>query len=97
MKNFLEKHRRPYGIFGAIAALVIAIIYLAVVPIEAPGDTGLQQLILRYGHSLCWILLGAASFLWGMKNGRRLSELFAYSALCVYVIFIATFMFAKYI
>jgi len=95
MRSYLEKHRLLYGRIGAIIALIIAVIYLVVVPGEALESSGVQKLVLLYGHSLCWILLSMASYLWGVKKHKKLSEFFAYSALITYIIFISTLMITK--
>lgn len=95
MRSYLEKHRLLYGHIGAIIALIIAVIYFVVIPGEVLEASGMQKLVLLYGHSLCWVLLSIASYLWGMKKHRKLTALFAYSALITYIIFIGTLMITK--
>lgn len=56
MKSFLEKYHRIFGIVGALIALMIAVIYLKVIPSEASSVSGFQKIILVYAHSLCWLL-----------------------------------------
>ena len=80
MRSYLEKHRLLYGHIGAIIALIIAVIYFVVIPGEVLKASGMQKLVLLYGHSLCWVLLSIASYLWGMKKHRKLTAFFAYSA-----------------
>lgn len=95
MNSYLEKHRLLYGHIGAIIALISAAIYFVVIPGEVLGVSGMQKLVLLYRHSLCWVLLSIASYLWGMKKHRKLTAFFAYSAFITYVIFICTLMISK--
>ena len=85
-KQFIA-HRTLLATAATILALVLAIIYYVVVPPEAASTSGLQHIILRYGHSLCWILLAAASGLQVSKDRRKLSAYFAYAALAAYIAF----------
>ena len=95
MRSYLEKHRLLYGHIGALIALIIAVIYFVVIPGEVLEASGMQKLVLLYGHSLCWVLLSIASYLWGMKKYRKLTAFFAYSAFITYVIFIGILMITK--
>ena len=93
--SYLEKHRLLYGHIGAIIALIIAVIYIVVIPGEVLEASGIQKLVLIYGHSICWVLLSIASYLWGMKKHRKLTAFFAYSAFVTYIIFIGILMITK--
>ena len=95
MKSYLEKHRRFFGIVGGMIAFVVAIIYLKVIPEEASTVSGLQKIILTYGHSLCWILLCGASIGWAVVKKNKWSKILAYTALVVYIIFISTLLLTK--
>lgn len=97
MRSHLEKHHRLFGIVGGVIAFVIAVIYLKVIPAEVSSASGLQKIILTYGHSLCWILLGGASSLWAITEKNDLSKILAYTALVVYVIFISTLLLTKFL
>lgn len=97
MRSYLEKHRLLYGHIGAIIALIIAVIYFVVIPGEVLKASGMQKLILLYGHSLCWVLLSIASYLWGMKKHKKLTAFFAYSAFVTYIIFIGTLLLTKFL
>jgi len=96
MKAYLEKHHRIFGIIGAVAAFVIAIIYLKITPAEASTASGFQKIILVYGHSLCWILLGGASILWAKTRINKWSGLLAYAALAAYAAFVVTLLAARF-
>ena len=91
----MKKHRLLYGHIGAIIALIIAVIYLVVIPGEVLEVSGMQKLVLLYVHSLYWVLLSIASYLWGMKKHRKLTAFYAYSALITYIIFISILMITK--
>ena len=95
MKSYLEKHRRFFGIVGGMIAFVVAIIYLKVIPEEASTVSGLQKIILVYGHSLCWILLCGASILWAIIKKNKWSRILAYAALATYIIFMSTLLIIK--
>lgn len=97
MRSYLEKHRLLYARIGAIISLIIAVIYFVVIPGEVLEASGMQKLVLLYGHSLCWVLLSIASYLWGMKKHRKLTAFFAYSAFITYVIFIGTLLLKKFL
>jgi hypothetical protein len=92
MKSYLEKHHRLFGICGGIIAFIIATIYLKVIPEEASIVGGLQRMILLYGHSLCWILLGTASILWAIMKKNKWSKFLAFAALSAYFIFMSTLL-----
>ena len=97
MKSYLEKHHRLFGALGGITAFVVAAIYLKVIPVEVSSASGLQKIILIYGHSLCWILLSGASSLWAITAKSKLSKILAYTALVIYIIFIGTLLLTKFL
>ena len=97
MRSYLEKHRLLCGHIGAIIALIIAVIYFLLVPSVVHEASGIQKLVLLYGHSLCWVLLSIASYLWGIKKHRKLTAFFAYSAFITYIIFISTLLLTKFL
>lgn len=70
MWQYLTRHRNVYGWLFAALCLLVAVIYMAVVPAEAVVRTGWQYMILRYGHSIVWILLACASGAWGVQMSR---------------------------
>lgn len=92
MKSYLEKHQRLFGICGGIIAFIIAAIYIKVIPEEVSSASGLQKIILLYGHSLCWILLGTASILWAILKKNKWSKFLAFAALSAYFIFMSTLL-----
>lgn len=93
MKIYLEKHHKIFGAAGGLATFVVGIIYLVVVP-EVPAYAGwTQRFILLYGHSLCWFLLCAASVLWLLKGGNKLSAVLVYMSLATYLIFLSILLF----
>ena len=76
----------------ATAAFVVAIVFVFVVQRSADA-AGLEYLVLRWFHSLVWVLLGlaalAARFL---PSNERLAGAFAQIALVVYVVYLITFV-----
>ena len=92
MKNYFERHHKVFGLIGAIIAIIIAMIYLRVIPEESYATRGVYQLLLVYGHSLCWILLSLASFLWSVKKKNKWSLPLVYTALIAYIVFVSTLL-----
>lgn len=90
-------HHRLFGIVGGIIAFVIVVIYLIVTPEEASTASGLQKIILIYGHPLCWLLLGGASILWAITKKNKWSKILAYTALATYIVFICTLLVTKFL
>lgn len=96
MKTYLIKHRRALGYIGSVFALIIASIYLVVVPGEANETMGIPKAILTYAHSVCWFLLSPAIFLWGINKKPKLKAALAYSALGTYALFIGTLLVSNF-
>ncbi|QQS26944.1 hypothetical protein IPM44_04515 [bacterium] len=92
IKKAIQKHRRIFGTVGAVVALVIMVVYIFILPKGADSATGFQKVILTYTHSICWFLLGIASFLWSSKHKNNWPQYLAYTALGIYFIFIITLM-----
>lgn len=88
MKKFIEKRRKLFGFAGGLVAFGIAVIYLKVIPQETSAVSGLQKVILIYGHSACWFFLSIASILWALMKENKWSKTLAYLALAVYAVFI---------
>lgn len=94
MKTHIEKHHRILGFLGALAAFVIAIIYLLIVPEEISKTNWLQKAVLSYGHSVCWFLLSVASAVWAVERKNKWSLRLMYAALVAYIIFVGTLLFS---
>jgi hypothetical protein len=92
MKLFLYKHRRLVGLLGAGAAFVIAIMYLTVLAPDVSEMNIVPQVILQYGHSVCWFLLSGASFLWATYRKTKWAAILANAAFVTYGLFIITFL-----
>lgn len=90
MKQFIARHQHAFAILGIIAALAIAAVYLFVVPSEAANVTGAAWLVLRYGHSACWVLLALAAGLWLVGVSKKIVTWVSYGALACYALFILT-------
>lgn len=88
VRALLEKQRRLVGIAGAVAATALAGLWLVVVPERAAEASGLRELTIRYGHSLCWGLLALAAILHSVRAPRRYVEVVAWSGLTAYVAFL---------
>ncbi len=97
MKSILLRHRLYVGSVMAVIAIAVAVVYMFVLPAEAEGVHPLVQSILRYGHSLCWVLLAVAAGLFATKAPLRAVMWCAYAALFAYGVFIVTYLFVKII
>ena len=76
----------------ATAAFAVAIVFVFVVPRSADA-TGLEYLVLRWFHSLVWVLLGLAALARQLlPNNELLAGAFAQVALVVYVVYLITFI-----
>jgi len=87
-----SEHRVPLGIAGSVVSLGIAVIYLVVVPEEATRAEGVVELVLRFGHSLCWLLLAIAGAAWAARAPRPLVVWSARGALAAYLAFLVTLL-----
>ena len=82
------RHRRLVGGVAGGTAAVLAALWLFVVPQKADEVAGIQRALIQYGHSLCWVLLSAAAFLYAAQAPRRFIETAAWSALAAYIAFL---------
>ena len=57
----IEQYRGLVGVTAAIIAAGLALLWLFVVPAKADEVTGVQLVVVRYGHSVCWAFLAAAT------------------------------------
>lgn len=92
MKDYLEKHRKIIGLAAALIACAIAVLYIWLVPNEASHASGIQKIVLVYGHSLCWFLLSTASVLWATKKRSRWLGILMYTALATYITYIGVLL-----
>ena len=88
----MQRHRAVVGWIGTAVALVVAVVYWFIVPEEAHQSTGLVHVVLRYGHSLVWILLAAAGATFALSGPKRLAAALAWAALGVYAVFLVTLL-----
>jgi|LSQX01.3.fsa_nt_gb hypothetical protein len=95
MKTYVRAHRRLYGSIAGIIAWVVAVVYLYVTPEQSMTGNGLYRVVLLYGHSLCWVLLGCASFLWAFEKSTRVSIVLIYAAGGVYGVFMGALLLAS--
>ena len=92
MKKFIFRHREIVGACATVFALGVAVLYLFVVPLDPAAEHPLVWAILRYGHSLCWLLLAGAAGLFAANATPRIVSLLAYMALISYGVFIVTYV-----
>lgn len=88
----------PWLVWSAVAFLV-AVVYAFVWPGKrvTVSTSTLQYLILRWGHTLVWLLLGLAALLRAIVPGAspKPSIYMAISALAVYIMFNLTLVTSK--
>lgn len=78
----------------ALGCLAVALVYVVIDTEGAAGGTGWVSWMLRWGHSLCWVLL-AASFLVRLGPFSRLANLTAAAGGLVYLGFLVVKFTAK--
>jgi hypothetical protein len=80
----------PYYVW-AFLCLIVALIYAVLWPRPKVGQQRAiwQHLVLRWFHSLVWILLAAACFMWAtwLPGNDRLAQRLAVGGLLTYVVF----------
>jgi len=85
---------RIFGVpFVALAAIALAVaVIFAVVEINTAGSDGIRWLILRWFHSLCWVLLTIAAVLRGklVPGGEAFAAPAAVGAGVVYAVYLVT-------
>ena len=82
----------PLYFWGALC-LVVALIYAVIWPKPRPGAAprpALTHLILRWGHSLVWVLLAVAAFL-ASAGVTSAAGVLAPAARLIYLVFITTY------
>lgn len=79
----------PLSLYG-IPCLLLAFAFLFAWPYKSAPDHGWRRLVLRWGHSIVWLLLGFAAFTGGTggSNGLVIAKILAALALIVYVVFV---------
>ena len=95
MQSRVGKHHKILGIVGACLALTIAAIYLVATPEAASQASGLQRIILLYGHATSWVFLSVMSVILGLKGSNKWSRAAAYAALVTYAIFMSTLVLTR--
>ena len=88
IRGVVETRRGLVAVAAGTIATALAVLWLFVVPEKADEVAGIQSWAIRYGHSVCWMLLAAASVLYGLRAPRRLTESAAWMGLVAYVAFI---------
>ncbi len=89
VRDLVERHRRPVGLAAAACCLVLAAVWLVVVPEKVAVSTGVQALALRYGHATCWAFLAVAATLYAFGAPRRSTATAAGVAFAAYAVFFA--------
>lgn len=81
----------PYLLLG-IVCLGVATVYTFVWPKPKAGKIrpAWRQVVLRWFHSLVWVLLAAACFFWTASLDSTLAPFLARLALLTYIIFLVT-------
>lgn len=66
--------RRILGVVGAVAAFALAALWTVVTPGETESASGVEYWLLRWGHSVCWALLGVAALGFAADGPTRLRD-----------------------
>ncbi len=87
-RRFFARHRTPLAVGGLVVSLGLAALWLVVVPERAESTSGAQSWLIRYGHSICWVLLATTAALVLARAPKRAIDLTAWAALAAYVAFL---------
>lgn len=90
--EIINKNKKSLAALGFIGSVIIAIIYLYVVPEQAKAANGILLFLIKYAHSICWVLLAGFFVLWGLNRNKRLQNILAYSALAFYASFMISLL-----
>lgn len=78
----------PWWVCGVVA-LALTVLWAVVWPSEASGSNGFRYLVVRWGHSLVWVLLGASFFVrMGPSGVQGLAEGLAVAGGACYLAFL---------
>lgn len=81
----------PFVVWGVVC-LVVAVVFVFVWPHDRVADAaGLRYVVVRWGHTLVWLLLAASCFVRAVLGaaGAGLANNVAFGALLVYLAFLA--------
>jgi hypothetical protein len=86
----------PLGLYG-VPCFLLAFAFLFVWPHNLETQSGWRQFVLRWGHSLVWLLLGLAAFVGGTGafGGLPTAGGLALISVLVYIIFVMTMLTTK--
>ena len=87
-RRFVARHRTALAAGGLVVSVGLALLWLFVVPERAESTSGLQQWLIRFGHSICWALLAVTAGLVLLKAPKRAVDVTAWAALAAYVGFL---------
>ncbi len=79
---------RILAIGGAVVAFALAALWLVVAPGEVETATGVRYLVLRWGHSVCWVLIGGAAVVIAADGPRAVRDIMLVAAGVCYAAFI---------
>lgn len=86
--GWVQTNARVVGAVASVGCVVLAVVWLRVVPAEVDAASGARAWLLRYGHSAVWALLAvAAAFVAGGAPARVASRI-GTVALAVYAAFV---------
>jgi hypothetical protein len=86
----------PLSLYG-VPCLLLAFAFMLIWPYKKAPQHGWRRYVLRWGHSLVWLLLGLAAFAGGTlgPNGAALARGLALGGLLIYIIFVVTLVTTK--
>lgn len=87
-RSFFARHRTTLAAGGLVVSLALAVLWLFVVPDRAESTSGVQQWLIRFGHSICWALLAVTAALVLAKAPKRVVDVTAWAALAAYAGFL---------
>lgn len=78
----------------SIACFLLALVWAIVWPYKVAPGGGAARFILRWGHTLVWILLGMAALVGGASafGGLDAARILALASVALYVVFVITLL-----
>ena len=86
--EWMRRRRRPLGAVGAVIAAGMSALWVVVVPDRVDTVTGVQEVVIRWGHPVCWALLAIVGILVAVAAPKRIRDVVAVLAAGSYAAFV---------
>lgn len=78
----------------SIACFLLAMVWIFIWPYKVAPKRGMARLILRWGHTLVWILMGMAALVGGSQGfgGLETAHFLVLASVATYALFVITLL-----